>query len=301
MDDLRFDVRVAVVTGAGRGIGRAYALLLAARGASVVVNDLGTSTAGDGSSTDIAADVVGEIEAGGGHAVGVNDSVATGKGAAAIVGATMDHFGRIDILINNAGNAIPRPFLELSDDDVRSLLSTHFYGAFNMCRAAWRPMAAAGYGRIVNTVSAAMLGVPEWSAYGAAKGAVLGLTLNLAAEGKPLGIHVNATAPAAATRMLTDTTEALPQAAVDRMMATMSPALVAPVAAYLAHESCALNGEIFTTSGGRVARITLSITPGIDDPQLDLEAAAEHIQQLMDTKETIRWSIQGQPDSLDSA
>jgi NAD(P)-dependent dehydrogenase (short-subunit alcohol dehydrogenase family) len=290
MTELRFDGRVAIITGAGRGLGQAYALLLASRGASVVVNDLGPRP-GEPTSVDVAGEVVRTIESEGGSAIAVHASVATAIGAASIVDTAVERFGRIDILINNAGNAITRSFPELGDEDLRTLLDTHFYGTFYLCRAAWDRMQAAGYGRIVNTVSAALLGTPKWSGYAAAKGAVLGLTLNLATEGLPSGILVNAIAPAAATRLMTDHTENLPQAAVELMTKTMPASSVAPVAAYLAHEKCNLSGEVLTAAAGRVARVTLDITPGWRDSALTIDSVAEHIRDVLAPEGTTRWTV----------
>ncbi|MFI5957525.1 SDR family NAD(P)-dependent oxidoreductase [Cryptosporangium sp. NPDC051539] len=290
MTALRFDGRVAVVTGAGRGLGRAHALELASHGAAVVVNDLGTATDGSGEAVDVADQVVKEIEAAGGVAVANHDSVADAEGAGAIVGTALERFGRLDIVVNNAGNVITRPFPELGQADVESLLRVHFFGTFHVCQAAWGPLAAAGYGRIVNTVSAAMLGVPTWAGYGAAKGAVLGLTLGLATEGSASGIGVNAIAPGAATRMVTETAGDLPQAVLERFAAGMPPSLVSPVVAYLAHESCTLNGEVFATSAGRFARVTLDVTGGWGSRELDLDAVAEHLDDALAAESVTRWT-----------
>lgn len=290
MTSLRFDDRVAIVTGAGRGLGRAHAIHLAAGGASVVVNDLGTAPDGSGKTVGVADQVVKEIEAAGGLAVASHDSVADAEGAQAIVGTALDRFGRVDVVINNAGNVITRPFPELSQTDVEALLRVHFFGTYHMCRSAWGHMVSAGYGRIVNTVSAAMLGVPTWAGYGAAKGAVLGFTLNLATEGLPSGIRVNAIAPGAATRMVAETAGDLPQAVVERFAAGMPPSLVSPVAAYLAHESCRLNGEVLSAAGGRFARVMLDITGGWGDPDLDIAGVSDHLDDALAAENVSRWT-----------
>jgi len=185
---------------------------------------------------------------------------------------------------------ITRPFAELAQPDVEALLRVHFFGTYHMSQAAWGHMVSAGYGRIVNTVSAAMLGVPTWAGYGAAKGAVLGFTLNLAAEGAASGIRVNAIAPGAATRMVTETAGDLPQAVIERFAAGMPPSLVSPVAAYLAHESCRLNGEILATSGGRFARVTLDVTGGWGAPDLDIAAVSEHLDDALAADTLSRWT-----------
>jgi NAD(P)-dependent dehydrogenase (short-subunit alcohol dehydrogenase family) len=292
VNDLRFDGRVAIVTGAGRGIGREHAQLLGRLGASVVVNDVGAATSGMGNSAAPADEVAGLIRAAGGTAVANYDSVAAPEGPTALVACALDHFGRVDVLINNAGNAIPKPFMSLTDEDVDALLGVHFFGTLRSCRAVWPVMADAGYGRIVNTVSAAILGLPNWSAYGAAKGAILGLTLNLATE-VSADIKVNALAPGAATRMLLDSADSVPEGAVERMTAMMPPRLVAPVAAFLSHERCPLNGAVLTASAGRVSQITFSQTEGWSSPELAIDDVAAHLERIVDLDEQTRWQLGG--------
>jgi len=291
VEALRFDGRVAIVTGAGRGIGREHALLLAARGASVVVNDIGAATSGSGTSTEPADGVVAEIEAAGGTAVASYDSVASPGGAEAVVAGAVAAFGRLDVVINNAGNAIPELLPGLTEDHVRALADVHYLGTYRTCRAAWPHLISAGAARIVNTVSAAILGLPGWSGYGAAKGAVLGFTLNLATEAVEHGIRVNAIAPGAATRMLRDTAGDVPEGAVERMTATMPPRLVAPAAAFLAHESCPLNGEILSVAAGRVARVVLAETRGWASPDLTPEDVAEQLGVIRDLDGLTPWTI----------
>jgi NAD(P)-dependent dehydrogenase (short-subunit alcohol dehydrogenase family) len=282
VDTLRFDGKCVIVTGAGRGIGRAHALLLGARGASVVVNDVGAETSGTGASHDPADEVVAEIVAAGGTAVADHSSVAADTGPDHIVATAIEAFGRVDALVNNAGNAIPKPFDQLTDDDFAALAAVHLGGTRRLCRAVWPLFVDAGYGRIVNTVSGAILGLPNWSAYGAAKGSVLGFTLNLATEARGRGIGVNAISPGAATRMLLDSADTVPPGAVEAMVATMPPALAAPVAAYLAHESCTLNGVVLSASGGRVARQVIASTSGIHRPELAPEDVAEHLDEILE-------------------
>jgi NAD(P)-dependent dehydrogenase (short-subunit alcohol dehydrogenase family) len=244
------------VTGAGRGIGRAYARLLAERGASVVVNDLGGSTEGVGTDTTPANDVVAEIVAQGGTAIADGNDVSSTAGAEALVGAAVDRFGRIDALINNAGIMRWAGMPEVDADNLDQHLAVHVAGSFNTTRAAWPHMVDRGYGRIVMTTSAGMFGLPTNTSYATAKGAVVGLTRSLATAGAEHGIKVNAIAPAAWTRMAGESANA------DELAATMSPDLVAPMAAFLAHEACPVSGEIYAAGAGRFARIFIASTPG---------------------------------------
>ena len=251
MTELRFDGRVVIVTGAGRGIGRSHALLLAAKGARVVVADYGVGIDGGGSTPEPAEDVVKEIKDAGGEAVAHYASVADELGAKAIVDTAIDAFGRLDIVINNAGIHDPALFDAASVEQFQKMFGVHFFGSLFVSRAAWPHFVEVGYGRIVNTVSEAMLGgIPELTSYGSAKGAVFGLTRNLATEGSAHGIRVNALAPRAYTRMSASHAEALseffamPQDVMDEINAAMPPELCAPAAAFLSHESCPLNGEV---------------------------------------------------------
>jgi NAD(P)-dependent dehydrogenase (short-subunit alcohol dehydrogenase family) len=275
MSELGFDGRVAIVTGAGNGLGRAHARLLAARGARVVVNDLGGAIDGSGASSGPAADVVAEIEADGGEAVTSTDSVATPEGGAAIVQTALDGFGRVDIVVNNAGIVRDRAFHNMTPADVTSVLDVHVGGAFWVTLAAWPHLRDQGYGRVVFTSSASgLLGNFGQSNYGAAKTALFGLTRVLAAEGARRGIKVNAIAPMARTRM---TGELLGDLA-DRL----DPDLVAPVVGWLAHEDCDVSGEVFSVAGGRVARFFLGVTPGWFDPALTVEGVRDHMAEIRD-------------------
>ncbi|MGA4992159.1 SDR family NAD(P)-dependent oxidoreductase [Nonomuraea bangladeshensis] len=283
MSTLDFTGRVAIVTGAGRGIGRAHALLLAERGASVVVNDLGGDTDGSSPSAGPAEQTVADIEKAGGSAVVSTASVATEDGAASIVATAIEAFGRVDAVINNAGNFRIAPFDELPLGTYQAFLDTHFFGSLMLARAAWPHLAASGRGRIVNTVSAALLGVPDMVHYGSAKGAVYGLTRNLAVAGAAHGIKVNAVAPGAATRMVELTGDSLPPGTIEYMREHMPPELVAPVAAYLAHESCGITGEVLTAAGGLVNRMVMLNTAGIHDPALTPETVADRLDEILDT------------------
>jgi NAD(P)-dependent dehydrogenase (short-subunit alcohol dehydrogenase family) len=270
VNELRFDGRVAVVTGAGRGIGRAYARLLAARGASVVVNDLGGSMAGDGANDAPASRVVAGIEADGGTAIADTNDVATETGAQALVGAALARFGRVDALVNNAGIIRWARFPEADADNLERHLAVHLGGSFNTARAAWPHMVEQQYGRIVMTTSSGVFGLPHNLSYAAAKAGVIGLTRSLTTAGAAHGIKVNLIAPAAMTRMA-----GRPSApdSGDDVGATggsgggpMSPDLVAPMAAYLAHEECPVSGEIYAAGAGRFARIFIAQTEGYVDP-----------------------------------
>lgn len=299
MNELRFDGQVAVITGAGRGLGRQYALLLAARGARVVVNDLGGSVTGDGAAAEAAGEaaqlVVDEITAAGGEAVADRHSVATSQGGQAIVDTALDAYGRVDIVVNNAGTVHDAPFGEMTEDKLSPLLDVHLKGAFFVTRPAWNIMRDNGYGRIVNTCSAAgLLGAERMSNYGSAKGGILGMTRVLAAEGNPLGIRVNAVAPIAATRMLdysmssvAGLDDPVAAAAAEEVMRPfldrLDPALVAPVVAYLAHADCPVSGEIYTVGAGHVARFFIGRTRGYHHRSLSVEDVAAHLDQIRDT------------------
>lgn len=242
---------MALVTGAGRGVGRAYAQLLATRGASVVVNDLGGQMNGAGRDSDVAQTVVGEIAAAGGTAVADTGDVSTAGGANELVEAALSRFGRIDIVINNAGILVRHEISQEELPNVAQHLAVHVLGSFNVCRAAWPHLAAQGYGRIVNTTSSAIFGLADLIAYGTAKGGVLGLSRALAIAGRGRGISVNVVSPMARTRM------AGPGVTDER-----PPELVASVVAFLAHESCTTSGEIYLAGGGRAARIFIGETVG---------------------------------------
>jgi NAD(P)-dependent dehydrogenase (short-subunit alcohol dehydrogenase family) len=256
MSDLRFDGRVAIITGAGGGLGRSHALELARRGANVLVNDLGGAVDGSGSSQTSADRVVEEITAFGGMAAANHDSVATAEGGRAIVQAAIDAFGRVDILVNNAGILRDKAFHKMDDTMIQSVIDVHLTGALYVSQPAYRLMREQGYGRIVNTSSASgLFGNFGQANYGSAKAGLAGLTRVLALEGASHGIKVNAIAPIAATRMTEDILGPL----ADKV----SPDSVSPLVAYLAHEECSVNGHVYSVAGGRIARIFVAETHGV--------------------------------------
>jgi NAD(P)-dependent dehydrogenase (short-subunit alcohol dehydrogenase family) len=256
MSDLRFDGRVAIITGAGGGLGRSHALELARRGAHVLVNDLGGAVDGSGSSQTAADRVVDEITALGGMAAANHDSVATAEGGQAIVQAAIDAFGRVDIVVNNAGILRDKAFHNMDDAMIQSVIDVHLKGAFYVSQPAYRLMREQGYGRIVNTSSASgVFGNFGQANYSAAKAGLAGLTRVLALEGAGHGIKVNAIAPIAATRMTADI--------LGDLAAKVSPASVSPMVAYLAHEECAVSGHVYSVAGGRIARIFVAETQGV--------------------------------------
>ena len=254
MSEHRFDGRVAVVTGAGRGIGRGYARLLASRGAQVVVNDLGASTGGTGADAGPAADAVAEIVAAGGDAVADTSDVSSPAGAQALVAAAVERFGRIDVLVNNAGIIRWAGMPEVDEENLARHLAVHVGGSFHTARAAWPHMVDQGYGRIVMTTSAGVFGLPNNTSYATAKGGVIGLARSLTLAGADHGIRVNLVAPAAMTRMA--------GRASDEPSPEMAPELVAPMVALLAHEDCPVSGEMYAAGAGGFARIFIAITPG---------------------------------------
>ena len=287
MTELRFDGRTVIVTGAGRGVGRSHALAFAERGARVVVADLGGAIDGSGSSSDPADEVVKEIVAGGGEAVACYASVAEEAGAASIVDAAIDSFGSVDVVVNNAGIAAPLDWIEdLTTGDYRRMVEVHQLGTVYVTKAAWPHMMKAGYGRIVNTTSEGATGtVPKNSSYGSAKGGVLGFTRAVALDGLRHGIRVNAVVPRANTRISTPDVLShvydTPAEAFGGSMAVFAPEFVSPAAVYLAHESCALSGELLVAGGGQVMRLALSESVGITSETLTAEDVAERIDEIL--------------------
>jgi NAD(P)-dependent dehydrogenase (short-subunit alcohol dehydrogenase family) len=276
MSTLSFDGKVAVITGAGGGLGRQHALLLAKRGALVVVNDLGGSVDGTGSSESAAQKVVDEITAAGGEAVTNYDSVATPEGGEAIVKKAVDTFGRIDIVINNAGILRDKTFHNMTPDLMNPVLDVHLKGAFHVTRPAWLHMREQGYGRIVSTSSAAgVFGNFGQTNYGAAKMGLVGFTRVLAVEGAKYNIKANAIAPLALTRMTEDIMGPLGD--------KLAPELVSPIAAWLAHEDCDVSGEVYSVGGGRVARVFIGETKGFYKSDLSMEDIRDNWKTIRNT------------------
>jgi NAD(P)-dependent dehydrogenase (short-subunit alcohol dehydrogenase family) len=276
MPELRFDDRVAVITGAGRGLGRAYALLLASRGAKLVVNDLGVGLKGEGADTGPAEEVVQEIKAAGGEAVACTDSVATPEGGQAIIDTAIKNYGRIDILIHNAGNVRKSPIKEMSCEDFEAVLDVHLRGAFHVARPAFPLMCQQGYGRIVLTSSInGLYGNKNVVNYSVAKAGMTGLSNTLALEGEAEGVRSNIIIPAAVTRMA----EGLDTSAYP----PMEPDLVAPMVGWLAHESCPVTGEMYIAIAGRMARAFAAESEGVYRPSWTVEQIAEQMDVIRKT------------------
>jgi len=275
MSNLGYDGKVAIITGAGGGLGRQHALLMASRGALIVVNDLGGSVDGTGASSSAAQVVVDEIKAAGGEAVADTNSVATPEGGEAIVQTAIDAFGRVDIVINNAGILRDKAFHNMEPDLLNPVLDVHLKGAFHVTKPAFVRMREQGFGRIVSTSSAAgIFGNFGQTNYGAAKMGLVGFTRVLAVEGARNNIKANAIAPLALTRM----TENIMGGLADKL----DPGLVSPLVAYLAHENCSASGQIFSVGGGRVAQVFIGETKGFYSPSLTPEDVEAHWSTIVD-------------------
>ena len=291
MSELRFDGRVAVITGAGRGLGRSYALLLAAEGAKVVVNDPGGAIKGEGSDAGPAQDVVAEIVAAGGEAIANLDSVATPEGGAAIVQAAIEAYGRIDILIHNAGNVRYGGLDELSQEDFDAVLDVHLRGAYHVVRAAFPLMRDAGYGRIVLTSSiGGIYGNQRCVNYGVSKAGMIGLSNIAALEGEGHDVRCNVIVPSAVTRMA----EGIDVSAYP----PMQPELVAPVVGWLCHESCSITGEMLAAIAGRVAKVYVAETQGVYQPSWTIDQVGERIDAIRDATEPLAFGLHGHVDHI---
>jgi len=279
MTPIRFDGRVAIVTGAGAGLGRQHALLLAARGARVVVNDPGGSVDGQGGAAAVADSVVTEIRAAGGEAVASYASVAEAEAAESIVATALDTWGRLDILVNNAGVLRDKSFHKMTREDFDFVVKVHLLGSVNVTRAAWPVMREARYGRIVVTTSiSGSIGNFGQANYGAAKMGLLGLMNCLRFEGAAYGIRINAISPSARTRM---TEGLLPEAVLKHM----HPELISPAVAWMCSEACDANGEIIWAAGGHFARVKYLQSQGVQfDPSAPVtpEAFADALPRIMD-------------------
>jgi NAD(P)-dependent dehydrogenase (short-subunit alcohol dehydrogenase family) len=278
MDELRFDGQVAIVTGAGRGLGRAYALALAARGAKVLVNN--RIRAGLENLKPVALEVAEEIAAAGGIAAANTSDLSSPAGARSIVQSALDIFGRVDIVVNNAGIVHFHSFADYPDDEFDEMLNIQFKAAWYLTQAAWPHFIAQGYGRVVNTVSrGAFFGDPHGAAYAAAKGANYSLTRALAVEGREHGIRVNAISPVAWTPLYARAPDVSEERKAE-LVADFRTELVAPVVLALAHESCPFTGEVIMAAGGQINRLYIAHTLGTElqgdfGPEEVLEALPE--------------------------
>jgi NAD(P)-dependent dehydrogenase (short-subunit alcohol dehydrogenase family) len=281
---LRFDGRVAIVTGAGTGLGRSHARLLAERGASVVVNDLASAESTE--SKSVARSVASEIQSAGGIALAHEADVATGEGARSLVDAALDRFGRVDIVVNNAGLLRACDFGDMTEELFDRVVAVSLRGTMLVTHAAWPTLVEQGYGRIISTTSnSGLLGTAGSTAYASAKAGIWGFTRSLALEGAGLGIQVNAIAPIAYTAM-----SAMSRVAPaswrsgegDPWARRLDVARVSPAVAWLAHESCGLNGEVWSVAGGRVARFVMGVSQGYDLETLTIEDVRDHESALFE-------------------
>lgn len=287
MSELRFDDRVAVITGGGRGLGRAYAELLASRGAKIVVNDTGARADGSNLDPGPATEVVQQIKAAGGEAVACTESVATPRGGAAIIEAAMDEYGRIDILIHSAGNVRHGSLNDLTQEDFDAVLDVHLHGGFHVVRPAFPLMRRAGYGRVVLTSSChGVYGYPGGASYSVAKMGLVGLSNVIALEGASCGVKCNAILPGAKSRMAAD-------AGIDtsHFPPTMVPEVVAPAVAWLAHESCSMTGEILISMAGRVARAFLVESKGVYRDRWTIEQIAASMPEIKNADAPIIFPV----------
>jgi NAD(P)-dependent dehydrogenase (short-subunit alcohol dehydrogenase family) len=258
-----FAGQVVIVTGAGRGLGRLYAMEIARRGGSVVVNDLGGTMHGAGSDSSVADRVVEEIERGGGNAVASYESVASPEGGEAIVRTAVDRFGRLDAVVSNAGIFNSVPFDELSQADWRCMLSVHLDGGFHLSQPAFRVMKTQGYGRFVFIVSSAgLFGQPLEAHYAAAKAGLLGLTNVIAIEGAQHGILANTVLPFGYTRMVTDTVPDPKYLEESGFLNAIQPELVVPIVVFLASRACQLTHHNYSACAGRFARVFVGLGEG---------------------------------------
>lgn len=280
MSDIGFDGQVAVVTGAGHGLGREHALQLAARGARVVVNDLGGAVDGSGSDAGPAQTVADEINDAGGEAVADTNSVASQAGGEAVIGTAVEAFGRVDIVVNNAGILRDKAFHNLTPELLDSVIQVHLYGAFWVTLPAWKLMREQNYGRVVNTTSAAgLFGNFGQTNYGAAKMGLVGFTRALAQEGAKRNILANVIAPGARTRM----TEDLLGPLADKL----DPEAVTPAVVFLASDQCEVTGEILSVAGGRVTRVIVAEPLGYYSDSLTPEQVRDNWATIASTDDLV--------------
>jgi len=281
MSQVSFENRTVIVTGAGNGLGKAYALDLGSRGAKVVVNDLGGAVDGSGSGSTPADEVVNEIITNGGEAVANYDSVATKEGGQSIVQTAIDNFGTVDAVINNAGILRDKSFAKMEEDDLNAIIDVHLKGTFFVCQPAFIQMKEQGYGRFVNVSSpSGLFGNFGQLNYGAAKMGIVGLTNVLAIEGAKYNIKANVIAPNAATRM----TEELFGEDMSKLLTVDN---ITPLVVYLASEQCEITHEIFSAGGGRFARIGISTDVGYFNPAAKAEDIFDNIDEIRDLSNSI--------------
>jgi len=288
MSDLDFSGKVALITGAGSGLGKAYAKLLAARGAAVVINDPATQQDENGRAVFLADACAEEIQRSGGKAIADHGSVTDTQAVEAMVAAALQTFGGLDIVINNAGISANTPFEDAGLEEYERLMDVHFYGTVRVIKAAWPALKRSANGRIVNTLSSGILGMPGKTAYGAAKGAILAFTKSLMVEAADTRIGINAIVPGAATNMTM--TSGHDETFRNWIEKTLPVSAVAPVVAYLAHESCTLRGEILSAAGGAVARYLIGETEGIRSTNLSIEQVARDLGAIMDAASFVPYA-----------
>jgi len=299
MSELRFDGKVAIITGAGRGVGRTHAIEMAKRGAKVVIVDPGVALDGSGSSSAPAQEVVDEIKAAGGEAVASFEKVNDVAGAGRMVELALDTFGKLDVLINNAGTSVPELFDIQTLDQFRMLNEVHYLGTVYVTKAAWPHLTKSG-GRLVNTISEGPLGIHErGTGYGGAKAGVIGLTLTLAAETKFHGVAVNGFAPRIATRLSAPEVLAhvydKPVEAFEKNMAMFPPENASPACLYLAHESCPLNGVLLAAGGGMVMRMSIMENPGLKTDDMTMENIAANVDKILDMSNAFQFGAGANP------
>lgn len=292
---VRFDDQVAIVTGAGGGLGRCFALELAQRGARVLVNDCGTATGSDGQPIACAEQVVGEIVAAGGSAVADTTPVGTADAAGAIAAAAIAAFGRIDILVNNAGICVIGRLDEIADGDALGVIATNLVGPYFLMRACWPHMRAAGGGRVLNVSSNASMGIGSNAPYALTKSGLLGLSLDAAFDGARDGILVNALLPSAYTRM----TEGLPDKDFVAWYKHNLPAEIAvrPMLYFLSAQS-RVTGQILSSGGGRVSRIAFVKGKGMQDRANTPELVREHVDEVSAFEDPVILCRQAEDSAL---
>jgi NAD(P)-dependent dehydrogenase (short-subunit alcohol dehydrogenase family) len=292
-----FSGQVVIVTGAGRGLGRLYALDLARRGASVVVNDVGSTMHGEGADSAVADAVVHEIEAAGGAGVPSHHSVAAPGGGEAIVQTALHAFGRLDAVVSNAGIFHTVPFEELDPDDWRRMIDVHLHGAFNLSQPAFTAMKAHGYGRFVFVSSSAgLFGQPNSAHYAAAKAGVLGVAIVVAIEGAAHGILANCVLPFGYSRMVTETVgdrdelgDAVP------FLDAIDPELVVPAVSFLASRACTVTHRAYSACAGRFARVFVGLGQGWTADRGGTPSADDLLAHLDEASTTERFIV---PDSI---